>query len=80
MKLIGILLVLNSVAVSSWWITAHGTHKGAVLTLCSLAVFAGLALVVSDRITELNMKGVGTIKAAAEQASTDANEISALRS
>lgn len=79
MKLIGILLVLNSVAVSSWWITAHGTHKGAVLTLCSLAVFAGLALVVSDRITELSMKGVGTIKAAAEQASADANEISALK-
>jgi hypothetical protein len=79
MKLIGILLVFNSLAVSSWWITVHGTHKGAVLTLCFLAVFAGIALVVSDRITEVSMKGVGTIKAAAEQASADANEISALK-
>lgn len=80
MKLIGMLIVLNSIVVSSWWITAHGTNNGAVLTLCSLAVFAGLALVVSDRITELSMKGVGTIKAAAEKASADASEISALKS
>lgn len=79
MKLIGILLILNSIAVSSYWITTHGTHKGAVLTLCFLAVFAGFALVLSDRITELSVKGVGTIRAAAEQASSDAKAISDIK-
>ncbi|MBA7709837.1 hypothetical protein ES703_118763 [subsurface metagenome] len=79
MKLVGILLILNSIAASSYWITAHGTHKGAVLTLCSLAVFAGIAFLISDRITELSMKGIGTIKAAAEQASADANVVSELK-
>lgn len=79
MKLVGILLVLNSIVVSSWWITTHGTHKGTVVSLCFLAVFAGLALTLSERITELSMKGVGTIKAAAESAQTDAEEIAAIR-
>ena len=79
MKLISILLVLSSIAISYWWITAYGTHKGAMLTLCFLAVFAGLAILLSDRITELSMKGIGTIKAAAEQASADANVVSELK-
>lgn len=79
MKLIGILLLLNSLAMSSWWITTHGTHKGAVMTLSSFAVFAGIALILSDRITEFSVTGVGTIKAAAEQAQTDAKEIAHIR-
>ena len=79
MKLIGILLVLNSILVSAWWIMTHGTHKIALLTLCSLAVFAGLVLLLSDRITELTMKGIGTIKAAANQATADANVVAELK-
>ena len=79
MKLIGILLILNSIAASSYWITAHGSNKGAVIGLCTLAVFAGLALILYDRITELSVKGVGTIKTAVEQASADANAISKLK-
>jgi len=79
MKLIGILIILNSIVASAWWITTHGTYKGSVLTLCSLAVFAGLALILYDRITELSVNGVGTIKTAVEQASSDANVVSELK-
>lgn len=79
MKLIGILLILNGIAISSWWIATQGTHKGTVLTLTFLAVFAGLALVISDRITELTVKGVGTIKAAAQKATLDAQAVADLR-
>lgn len=79
MKLIGILLVLNSLALSSWWIMTHGSHKGYVLTLCFLAVFAGIALLISDRITEFSMKGIGTMKAAVSQATADANVVGELK-
>ncbi|MDP6923897.1 MAG: hypothetical protein R2568_02440 [Candidatus Scalindua sp.] len=78
-EFIGIFLLLSSIGGSSWWITKHGTHKGTVVTMCFLAVFAGLALILSERITELSMKGVGTIKAAAKSAQTDANEIAGIR-
>lgn len=79
MKLIGILLVLNSLAVSGWWIMTHGSHKGSVLTLCSLAVLAGIAFLICDRITEFSLKGIGTIKAAANQATADANVVAELK-
>jgi len=79
MKLIGILLVLNGITVSFWWIMTHGSHKGSMLTLSFLAVFAGIAFLISDRITELSMKGIGTIKAAANQATADANVVAELK-
>jgi seryl-tRNA synthetase len=80
MKLIGILLVLNGIALTAWWVTTHGSHKASVIAVCSIAVFAGLALILQDRITELTVKGVGSIKAAAEQAASDANAIDSLKS
>ena len=79
MKLIGILIVVNSIVVSAWWIMTHNTNKNSVLAWCFLAVFAGLGFILSDRITEFSMNGVGTIKTAIEQASADANAISKLK-
>ena len=79
MKLIGILLVFISISVSSWWIMAHGTHKGAVVTLCSIAVLAGIAILISDRITEFRIQGIGTMKAAVKQATADANVVTELK-
>ncbi len=67
MKLIGILLILNSIALTAWWITTQNNHKVTVITLCLIAVFAGLCLILQDRITELTVKGVGTIKSATDQ-------------
>ncbi|OHB77746.1 MAG: hypothetical protein A2Z25_19155 [Planctomycetes bacterium RBG_16_55_9] len=80
MKLIGILLVLNGIAISAGWVMTYGTHKASVITLCSIAVFAGLALILQDRITELTVKGVGSIKAAAKQAESDADAVADLKS
>jgi hypothetical protein len=79
MKFIGILLIINSIAASAWWITTHGTYKVAVISLCSLAVLAGIAFLVCDRLTEFSLEGVGTIRAAAKQATTDANEVAKLK-
>lgn len=79
MKLIGILLVLNSIALTAWWVTTHGSHKGTVVTLCFLTVFSGLALVLQDRITELTVKGVGTIKTVVQQVTSDAQTVTELK-
>ena len=79
MKLIGILIVLNSIALTAWWITTQGSHKTTVVTLCFLTVFAGLALILQERITELTVKGVGTIKTAAQQVTSDARTVAELK-
>ena len=79
MKLIGILLVLNSIALTAWWITTQNIHKTAVITICLIAVFVGLVLILQDRITELTVKGVGTIKAVTEQVQTDAKTVADLK-
>ena len=79
MQLIGILLILSSLAVSFWWITNRGTNKGTVVTLCTLAVFSGLVMIFQERITELTVKGVGTIKTAVQQATSDAEAVAKLK-
>lgn len=79
MKLIGILLVLNSIGLAAWWISTNGSHKATIITLCSIAVFSGLALILQDRITEFTVQGVGTIKAATQQVESDAKAVSDLK-
>jgi len=79
MKLIGILLVLNSIALTAWWVTTQGSYKAAVITLCFLTVFAGLALILQERITELTVKGVGTIKTAVQQVTLDVQTVAELK-
>jgi len=80
MPLIGIDIIIFSVIFSFWWVTTYGTHKLALVSLCGIAIFGGIALLIQDRITEVTIKGVGTIKAAAERANTDAETIASLKS
>ena len=71
MRLFGILLILNALAITGWFLASGGISKwqGTLLiSLCGLAVLAGAALTFQDRLTELTIKGVGTIRAAAEHA------------
>ncbi len=79
MKLIGIALILNTLGLTFWWIATDQSSKGWALSVCGLAVFAGFALVFSDRLTELTVKGVGTIKAATEQVVADAKTVGDLK-
>lgn len=78
MKLIGILLILISITFAAWHITTKSTHNYFIITLCLISVFAGLALILQDRATELTVKGIGTIKAATQQAQSDAKTIAEL--
>lgn len=62
----------------------HGEARGAIITgvvtVCGFGVLAGLALIFQDRLTELTVAGIGTIKASAEQAVVDATTVSNLKS
>jgi hypothetical protein len=79
MKWIGILLILSSIIWTTWWITTHDNHKGALFFLCLITVFVGLVLIFQDRVTELTVKGVGTIKAVTQQIQSDAETVTDLK-
>jgi len=75
MKIIGFLIVIIAVLLTGWWVSSNHKHKGWVVIACTLALFAGIFMMLQDRAIEISLKGVGTIKAAAEQATTDAAAI-----
>ncbi len=79
MKWISILLILSSIIWTTWRITTHDNHKGALFFLCLIAVFVGLVLFFQDRVTELTVKGVGTIKAVTQQIQSDAKAVAELK-
>jgi len=79
LKVVGVLLIINSLVITAWWVIGEHSHKGWAFTLCLSAVFVGAFLVLQERVTELTVKGIGTIKSAAEQATADANVISDLK-
>ncbi len=79
MQIIGILLALNSIVIAFWLITTGQQQKGSLLLVCALAVFFGIFLIVKDRIIEITIKGVGTIKTASEKAVLDAKQIEGIK-
>lgn len=79
-ELVGALLIISALVITAWWVTGEHPHKKWAFTLCLSSVFVGAFLVLQERVTELTVKGIGTIKSAAKQASTDANAISDLKS
>lgn len=79
LKLFGVLLIINSPFITGYLIIAEHVPKLVAIPLCLIAVFGGAFLVLQDRVTELTVKGIGTIKSAAEQAIADANAIADLK-
>lgn len=79
LQLIGLLLIVNSLVIAGWWITQQKPGIAACLSLCLIAVFAGIFLIINERATEISIKNVGTIKAATEQVKVDAKEIAGIR-
>ncbi len=79
MKLMGIAIVLSILVFTGWFITTKNKYKAIALTFCLIGVFTGIVLIFQDRITELTVKGVGTIKAATLQVESDAKIVSELK-
>jgi hypothetical protein len=79
MKIVGILIVLTILIFTAWRIVKQNERKKGLIPLCLIAVFAGLFLILQDRVTELTVKGIGTIKAATAQVQSDANTVAELK-
>jgi hypothetical protein len=86
-KVLGGLLVIVGVAFPIWGVwrseeknrMPNHPRQGLVLAIGCLSVFAGLALILADRITEFTVRGIGTIRAVTDQAITDAKAVSDLK-
>lgn len=79
MKILGIVLILGSILFTTYWVICKNNNKYWLVFICLITVFIGLVLIFNERITELTVKGVGTIKAAAIKAETDAEAISEIK-
>jgi hypothetical protein len=78
MKLLGILLIANTLALTGWQVANGGGNKW-VLLASLIGIFSGIVLTFQDRITELTVQGVGSIKAANSQAQGKLIEIEQIR-
>jgi hypothetical protein len=79
MKIIGILLIFNALLLATWWVCTEHPHKAWAVLVGLVAIFVGVYFTVQDRATEITIKNVGTIKAAARQATNDAQAVADLR-
>lgn len=78
-QLIGLLLIINSIVICGWLVLSAKTPFTPTISITLLAIFAGGFLFLSERVTEFTVKGAGTIKAAANRASADADEVAKIR-
>lgn len=79
MNIVGIVLLLISLGLTAWWVTKAKPYKGWAFFMCFVASGFSLILIQPYRDIELTLKSLVKIKAAAQQASADANAISDLR-
>lgn len=79
MKILGILIIINSLVVTCYWVGGDHQHKGWVMFICFLAVFVGMFFTLHDRAIEIIFPKIGSIKAAAEQVTADAKEVSDIK-
>ena len=79
MKIVGILLIFNALFLATWWVCTNHPYKTWAIFAGLVAIFVGVYFTVQDRAIEISIEKVGTIKAAAEQATIDAQAVTALR-
>ncbi len=79
MKLLGILLVVNSLLLAIYCASTGHQHIKSIITVCLIAAFVGIVFTMHDRAIEITFNKIGTIKAAAEQATADAKEIAEIK-
>jgi hypothetical protein len=77
-QLIGVLIILFSFGFWLRWVCTGQKRAKAVGYVCAAGILAGIAVIVSNRITEFTTP-VGSIKAAATEALSNANEVALIR-
>jgi hypothetical protein len=83
LQLLGILIIASILIFDLWWLVIHESFSGTAFTfllfLSAFALLTGMALIFNQRLTELGFGKYGSLKVAAEQALSDANEIAEVR-
>lgn len=79
LQLVGLFIILIALSATAWWVSRKKGANVPVITVCCLAIFAGIFLIINERAVEITIKNVGTIKAAAQQALVDAQQIAEIR-
>jgi hypothetical protein len=79
MQIVGLLIIVIAILIIIWWARSDRRRKRWVVAV-SFMLFAGVVIMLQDRIVEISLpKGFGTIKAAARQATADAEAIANLK-
>ena len=79
LQAIGILVIVNSLLATGFWIKSGTTDLKSVIALCMIGIFTGLVLAMNESISEVSIGSVGKIKAAAKQATVDAEAVADIR-
>jgi len=79
MGTIGIIWAAATLVGTCWYATSDRPHKSRVLFICLLSMFFGAFLILQDRVVEISVNRIGTIKAATKVAVEDAMIISEIR-
>ena len=79
LQLIGILLVLNTLAGGVWWTAQNRAWSAGLATFTGLGLIAGLTLACHQRLLEIVRADVGDISAAARKAQHEAEAVTELR-
>lgn len=79
LQFIGLFIILVALSATVWWVSRKKGSNLSMITVCGLAIFAGIFLIINERTVEITIKNVGTIKAAAQQALVDAQQIADIR-
>lgn len=77
--LLGFLLIGNALTVVAWWLLANKPNPALAVLVAALAIFIGVVFIFNERISEITIARVGSIKTAAIQATGDAAEIAAIK-
>ena len=79
LQLLGIIIIANSLIISAWWLFNGRPWSIGLGTLLILALVVGLAFIFNERAIEISFGKIATLKAAAAQAQSDANEIAKIK-
>ena len=77
--ILGIIVIIVSLAITTWWLLGQHPHKGWAFLICIVALLVGAFLMLEESATKLTVKGIGTIKSASEQAKVNAKAVTDLK-
>jgi len=79
LQLLGVVLIVCSLGFTAYRIAKQKPDKTAMVFLCGISVLTGMFLTLNERATEITIEKVGSIKAAAQQATVDAKQIAEIK-